>query len=136
MRIEAEFAQPERALFAEKVRKVRDAGDKLGDARGDRRAENAHVEPENRDIVEHTVCQAPGDDGEERVAREAVRLDEHLKVVGHQIAHAERRKAEKIMLDIVERDLVRAEKAGERLQKQQHERRGHRAEDEQRGKIL
>lgn len=136
VRIEAEFAQPERALFAEKVRKVRDAGDKLGDARGDRRAENAHVEPENCDIVEHTVCQAPGDDGEERVAREAVRLDEHLKVVGHQIAHAERRKAEKIMLDIVERDLVRAEKAGERLQKQQHERRGHRAEDEQRGKIL
>ena len=40
------------------------------------------------------------------------------------------------MLDIVERDLVRAEKAGERLQKQQHERRYDRAEDEQRGKIL
>ena len=112
-RIEAELPQAEGALFAEKVDKVGDAGDELGNARGDRRAENAHVKVENGDIVEHAVRQASADDREERVARVAVGLDEHLKVVGDEIAHAERRNAEEIVLDIVERDVIRAEKTRE-----------------------
>ena len=95
--------------------KVRDAGHKLRDTRGDRRAEHTHIKVEDGDVVEHAVCEAPADDREERVARIAVRFDEHLKVVGHKVAHTERRDAEKVVLDIVKRDLVRAEKAGERL---------------------
>ena len=136
VRIEAEFAQPERALFAEKVRKVRDAGDKLGDARGDRRAENAHVEPENRDIVEHAVCQAPADHRKERIARVAVRFDEHLEIVGYEVAHAERRDAEEIVLDIVERDLICAEEPCKRIQEEQYQRGDDRTDDEQGGEVL
>ena len=49
VRVEAKFAQPERALLAEKVDKVRDTGHELRDARGDRRAEHAHVEVKNGD---------------------------------------------------------------------------------------
>ena len=112
-RIEAELPQAEGALFAEKVDEVRNAGDELGNARGDRRAEDAHIEPKDGDVIEHAVRQASADDREERVARVAVGLDEHLKVVGDEIAHAERRDAKKIMLDIVERDVIRAEKTRE-----------------------
>ena len=136
MRVEAKFAQPERALLAEKVDKVRDTGHELRDARGDRRAEHAHVEVKNGDIVKHAVRQASADNREERVARIAVCLDEHFEIVGHQIAHAERRDAENILLDIVKCDLVCAEKVRKRLQKEQHERSDDRAKGQQRGKIL
>ena len=115
MKVKAKSAQPERALLAEKVDKVRDAGHKLRDTRGDRRAEHTHIKVEDGDVVEHAVCEAPTDDREERVARIAVRFDEHLKVVGHKVAHAERRDAENILLDIVKCDLVCAEKVRERL---------------------
>ena len=136
VRVEAKFAQPERALLAEKVDKVRDTGHELRDARGDRRAEHAHVEVKNGDIVKHAVRQASADNREERVARIAVCLDEHFEIVGHQIAHAERRDAENILLDIVKCDLVCAEKVRKRLQKEQHERSDDRAKGQQRGKIL
>ena len=68
---------------------------------------------ENGDVVEHAVRQASADDREERVTGVAVRLHEHLKVVGDEIAHAEGRNAEEVVLDIVERDVIRAEKTRE-----------------------
>ena len=95
--------------------KIGNAGDELGNARGNCRAEYAHIEVKNGDVVEHAVGQAPTDDREERIARIAVRFDEHLEVIGYKVTHAERRDAEKVLLDIVERDLIRAEKVGERL---------------------
>ena len=94
------------------------------------------VEVKNGDIVKHAVRQASADNREERVARIAVCLDEHFEIVGHQVAHAERRDAENILLDIVKCDLVCAEKVRKRLQKEQHERSDDRAKGQQRGKIL
>jgi len=135
-RIEAELPQTERALFAKEVDKVRDTGGELGNACGDRRTEDTHVKVEDGDIVEHTVRQAPSDHRKERIARIAVRFDEHLEIVGYEVAHAERRDAEEIVLYIVERDLICAEEPCKRIQEEQHQRGDDRTDDEQGGEVL
>ena len=70
------------------------------------------------------------------MTRVAVRFDEHLEIVGYEVAHAERRDAEEIVLDIVERDLICAEEPCKRIQEEQHQRGDDCTDDEQGGEVL
>ena len=76
--IELELFQPEGALWAEKVGKIHDTGQQLRGTGGHCRAKHAHIQPENRDIIQNAVGNRTGGHRDDCQFGIAVGLDEHL----------------------------------------------------------
>ena len=123
-------------MSPQEVPQIDDAGQQLGQSRGHRRTPHAPVQKENGHIVQHAVGQAAGDHRQNGELGIAVRLDEHLHVVGHDKAHGEGRQPLQIVHGVLIRHVLGAQQHGKRLQEYQHQHRDGQADARQQHRVL
>ena len=136
MGVKPELPQAEGTLFAKEMDQIHHAGQKLGQSGGHRRAEYAHVQPEDGDIVHDAVGKAAGGDRDDGHPGIAVGLDQYLQVIRDDEAGAERSQAQQIILYIIHGHRVGAQQPGKGPPQKCHRHRDQQAQPQQHRKVL
>ena len=116
--------------------KIHNTGQQLRGTGGHCRAKHAHIQPEDGDIVQNTVGNRTGGNGNHRQFWIAVGLDEDLQIIGNDEAGAEGRQTQQVLFDIFQRDFIGTQQLGKLLPKDQHHHRDQYTDPQQQEKVL
>ena len=134
--IHLELHKVEGVVPPQEVPQIDNARQQLGKSGGERSAPNAPVQHEDGHIVQYAVGQASGDHRQNRQPGIAVRLDQHLHIIGDDEAQREGGQTPEIVDGILIGHALGAQQHGKRLEENEYQSGDGQADAHQQYRIL